>query len=90
MNDVNILFPVFISLYTDNINTYMYYFRGLTNENKYIYQDFNEANIPNHTKQINNDGSIIYKFNKSIKSIQCNLISNFNDIIPNKKIFIKL
>ena len=85
----NIMFPVFVSLYSDTNYTYMYYFRGLTESDKWIYQDFDENNIPTHEKKLNEDGSIIYIFNKTIQSIQCNLISNFKNI-PNKSIFIKI
>lgn len=89
IND-NIVFPEFVLLYNDTNNTYIYYFRGLTEDNKCIYQDFNESNIPEHEKFINEDGSIIYKFiDNSIKSMHCKLISNFENI-PNKDFFIKI
>ena len=85
----NILFPAFVSLYQDQDNTYVYYFRGLTETNKWIFQDFDESEMVDCHKILNEDGSIIYQFDKSIKSIQCNLISNFSNI-QNKQFFLKL
>ena len=89
------LFPEFVTLYIDPLDkkTCIYYFRGLDNDGNYIYQQFNESQIPDeHTKTINPDGSIIYKFNKCIKSVKCNLIPMHNDNMEAKikKIFIKI
>lgn len=77
----NIIFPEFVSLYiNENNKTCIYYFRGLDNDNNFIYQEFNEEQMPDHIKIINDDGSIIYEFKNKITSIKCHLISDFKDI----------
>ena len=88
MNKSNIIFPPFVSLFIDDTGkTCIYYYRGLTMNNKFIYQLFNEEDLPDHKKIINNDGSVIYEFNNKITHINCNLVS---DKFPNKKISISL
>ena len=84
----DIIFPPFVSLFINDVGkTCVYYYRGLTSNNTYAYQLFKEEDLPEHTKTINNDGSVIYTFDKKIKKIQCKLISeNFE----NKKISISL
>lgn len=87
-NKLNIVFPPFVSLFINDAGkTCIYYYRGLTENNSFAYQLFKEEELPKHTKEINNDGSIIYKFNNKIIHINCNLVS---DIFPNKKISISL
>ena len=86
---MNILFPAFITLYNNQDNkTCIYYFRGLTDSFKWIYQMFNEEQLPEHTKITTEDGSIIYQFKHKILSIKCYLISNFSEI-QNKSIKIE-
>ena len=82
MNSEQIIFPSFISLFVnESKNMCIYYFRGLTNNNEFIYQEFNEEQLPkNYTKEIKDDGSIIYIFKSHISSINCHLISNFENI----------
>lgn len=77
-----IIFPAFVSLFVnDSKNSCIYYFRGLTNTNKFIYQEFNEEQLKGeYTKQYNDDGSIIYIFKTHVSSINCHLISNFEYI----------
>lgn len=82
----DILFPCFITLYiNENNKTCIYYFRGLNINYEWIYQQFNEDQLPTNTKIINDDGSIIYEFNNHISSIDCYLLSNFKEI-PSKNI----
>ena len=77
----NIIFPAFVSLYTNEHNkTCIYYFRGLNEDNQWLYQQFNEEQIPHNNKIINDDGSIIYEFQSKVTSIRCHLISNFDDV----------
>lgn len=76
-----IIFPAFVSLYTNEHNkTCIYYFRGLNEDNQWLYQQFNEDQMPQNNKIITEDGSIIYEFQNKINSIKCHLISNFEDI----------
>ena len=67
MNE-QIIFPSFISLFINESKSMcIYYFRGLTNNNEFIYQEFNENQLPkNYKKEIKDDGSIIYIFNSHI------------------------
>ena len=82
-----ITFPPFISLFiNESKNMCIYYFRGLTNNNEFIYQEFNEEQLPkNYIKEIKDDGSIVYIFKTNISSINCHLLSNFKHI-PDKNI----
>lgn len=82
------MFPPFITLYTNSDNlSEIYFFRGLDNDGKWIYQAFNEENMPPHTKNINSDGSIIYTFETNeIKQIKCNLVNNNINIIEKSKL----
>ena len=90
MNELNnILFPEFVTLFINETNeSCVYFFRGLDNDYNYIYQGFDEEKLPVHSKQINEDGSIIYKFHSKINNLRCNLIG-MNELIKNKQIFIE-
>lgn len=81
---MNILFPSFITLNKKDNKSYIYYFRGLTENNKFIYQSFNEDELPVHEKISLDDGALIYIFNSIIKEITCNLISNIEGISNTK------
>lgn len=77
----DIIFPAYISLFiNDSNNMCIYYFRGLTENNNYVYQEFNEEKMPKHNKIVNEDGSIIYELESKIISINCHLISNYPNI----------
>lgn len=75
------MFPGFVTIYKDNngfIN--LYFYPGLNDDNEFIYKPLELINYNDYNKIVNNDNSIIYKFNSNkIKSINCKLISN-NDI----------
>ena len=89
-SDINsiIIFPAFVSLFiNDTGKTCIYYFRGLTAENEFIYQQINEEQMPPHNTTINDDGSVIYEFNNKITHIKCRLVS-LRDDIPDKIIYI--
>lgn len=77
-----IIFPAFVSLFVnDSKKSCIYYFRGLTNTDKFVYQEFNEEQIKgDYIKEYNDDGSIIYIFKTHVSSINCHLISNFEYI----------
>jgi hypothetical protein len=85
---MDILFPAFITLYNTKDNkTNIYYFRGLTDSENWIYQMFNEEQLPEHNKIINEDGSVIYEFKNKITNIKCKLVSA-QEYVPDKIIFI--
>lgn len=85
---MDILFPAFITLYnTEDNKTNIYYFRGLTDSENWIYQMFNEEQLPEHNKIINEDGSVIYEFKNKITNIKCKLVSLI-EYVPDKIIFI--
>ena len=81
-SEEKIIFPAFVSLFVnESKKSCIYYFRGLTNNNKFVYQEFNEEQLKgDYTKEYNKDGSIIYIFKSNISSINCHLISNFKYI----------
>ena len=88
MNKSDIIFPPFVALFINDAGkTCIYYYRGLTKDNKFAYQAFKEEELPAYEKMTNKDGSIIYEFANKITKIQCNLVS---DIYPSKKILISL
>lgn len=82
-----IIFPAYVSLFVnDSKKSCIYYFRGLTNTDKFVYQEFNEEQLNgDYTKEYNDDGSIVYIFKTNISSINCHLLSNFKHI-PDKNI----
>lgn len=87
-NNSNIVFPSFVSLFTNDAgNTCIYYFRGLDKDNQYIYQQINEEQMPPHNTTINDDGSVIYEFKTKITHIKCRLVS-LRDDIPDEIIYI--
>jgi len=86
---MTILFPPFVSLYNNGQETIIYYFRGLDNNYKWMYQEFKEDQIPKHKKVYNDDGSIMYIFSNKINSINCHLVSN-DKLIKDKFINIKI
>ncbi len=75
------MFPGFVSIYKDEdgyIN--LYFYPGLTEENKDIYWPLELTNEYEYVKNIREDKSVIYQFiNKRIKKIKCKLISHDND-----------
>ena len=84
------LFPAFVSVYINTNNKVcLYYFRGLDEQCNWIYQQFNEEQMPENTKIINDDGSIIYEFKHHVNAINCHLISD-KENIKDKNINIKV
>lgn len=83
MNDIDILFPGFVTLYKDTNNfIHLYFFPGIDKYNKNIYMDLNLSNTNIQYKKYKyNDGAIEYIFNsKHIVKITCKLVSKYNDI----------
>lgn len=72
------MIPGFITLYKGNDNLpHMYFFRGITDEGKYYYNNLNLDNCKyEYSKNINKDGSEEYIFkNQNIKRIKCKLVN---------------
>lgn len=79
------MIPGFITLYTGNDNLpHLYFFRGITDEGKYYYNNLNLDNCKyDYNKNINKDGSEEYIFkNQNIKRIKCKLV-NYKGNIDN-------
>lgn len=77
------MLPGYITLYKDNDGfVHLYFFQGLTDENRTYY---NKLDLPNDKYKYkvieNNDNSFEYIFeNKGIKSMNCKLVSYTNKI----------
>lgn len=82
------MLPGFITLYKDNDEfVHLYFFQGLTDEERPYY---NKLDLPNDKYKYklirNKDNSVEYIFeNKKIKSMTCNLVTydskNYNIIL---------
>ena len=85
------MLPGYITLYKDDDGfIHLYFFQGLTDDNRTYY---NKLDLPNDKYKykviVNNDNSSEYIFeNKRIKSMSCNLVS-YNNKILNKILTIK-
>lgn len=77
------MLPGFITLFKDNEGfVHLYFFQGLTDENRQYY---NKLDLPNDKYKYklikNKDNSVEYIFeNKKIKSITCNLVTYDNKV----------
>ena len=72
------MLPGFITLYKDNNNLiHLYFFKGLTDNDKPYYHDLDMSNCKYEYKMnVNSDNSIEYIFNdNSIKMMNCKLIN---------------
>lgn len=78
------MLPGYITLFKDDDGfVHLFFYKGLTNENTYYYNDLDLSGIEKagYTYTVNkfNDFTTDYIFdNKNIKSMNCNLIS-FNN-----------
>lgn len=79
------MFPGFVNIYKDeNKFVHLYFFNGIDEEEKPIYENIDFSNTPFKFSCKENEGSFDYKFeDKSIIKINCELIpiNSKNEII---------
>ena len=84
------MIPGFITLYKENDKIHLYFYRGLTDDDKFYYNELSLHNCKYQYKQYKyEDNAVEYVFdNDNIRSMNCKLI-NYNKEITQVHLEIK-